>query len=49
MRELSLRPAGIGGELPPPLTRYLAWAAARSLPMQTLENFWGEEGFGRDG
>ncbi len=49
MREVCSRPAGSGGELPPPLMRYLAWAAARSLPMQELENFWLENGFGRGG
>ncbi len=49
MREVSSRPLGTGGDLPPALTRYLAWAAARSLPMQTLGNFWGEKRFGRDG
>ncbi|HET6250250.1 MAG TPA: DUF4238 domain-containing protein [Tepidisphaeraceae bacterium] len=49
MRALSLRLPGTGGELPIALTRYLAWAAARSLPMQTLGNFWGEKGFGRNG
>lgn len=40
---------GTGGELPPALTRYLAWAAARSLPMQALENSWAEKGVGRKG
>jgi hypothetical protein len=49
MREVNSRPPGTNGELPPALTRYLAWAAARSLPMQTLENFWGMNGFGRNG
>lgn len=47
MREVCSGALGSGGELPPALTRYLAWAAARSLPMQTLRHFWGEKGFGR--
>jgi hypothetical protein len=47
MREVCSWPLGTAGELPPALTRYLAWAAARSLPMQTLDHFWAEEGFGR--
>jgi hypothetical protein len=41
-------PPGSIDKLPPPLTRYLAWAAARSLPMQALENLWGKDGFGLD-
>ena len=45
-REVCRWPSGSGGELPPALTRYLAWAAARSLPMQTLEHSWAEKGFG---
>jgi hypothetical protein len=49
MREVCSWASGRGGELPPALTRYLAWAAARSLPMQTLEHFWAEKGFGRSG
>ena len=40
MKEMCLRPVGSGGELPPALFRYVAWAAARSLPMQTLEAQW---------
>ncbi|MGH9671400.1 MAG: DUF4238 domain-containing protein [Terriglobales bacterium] len=36
MREVCRSPSGAVGSLPPALTRYLAWAAARSLPMQTL-------------
>ncbi len=47
MREVCRWPSGSEVELPPALTRYLAWAAARSLPMQTLEAFWAETGFGR--
>jgi hypothetical protein len=39
-------PRGIDA-LPPAVSRYLAWAAARSLPMQALENWWGENGFGQ--
>ncbi len=31
-----------GGQLPPPLMRYLAWAASRSLPMQRLHVQWAE-------
>ena len=46
MREVSRWPPGIRGELPSSLFRYLAWAAARSLPMQALENSWGQKGFG---
>lgn len=49
MREICNWTSGSGGELPPALTRYLAWAAARSLPMQTLEHFWVEKEFGRSG
>lgn len=33
-----------GGQLPPPLMRYLAWAASRSLPMQRLQLQWAERG-----
>jgi hypothetical protein len=40
MRDVCLRPRGSGGDLPPALTRYLAWAAARSLPMQQLFKEW---------
>jgi hypothetical protein len=47
MREVCCRASASGGELPVALTRYLAWAAARSLPMQTLAHFWAEKGFGR--
>jgi hypothetical protein len=46
MRELCRQPAGSIGELPPALMRYLAWAAARSLAMQTLENSWVGQVFG---
>ena len=49
MRKVCDWASGSGGELPPALTRYLAWAAARSLPMQTLEHFWAEKGFGHSG
>src|SRR5688572_2892329 len=39
----ALRTAGPeNGQLPPPLMRYLAWAASRSLPMQRLEVVWAE-------
>ncbi len=47
LRELCRQPPGSIDELPPALLRYLAWAAARSLAMQTLENSWGEQGFGQ--
>ena len=47
MKEVSSWPSGSTGILPPALIRYLAWAAARSLPMQALERFWGEKGCGR--
>jgi hypothetical protein len=47
MREVSRWPPGGGGEFPPALFRYLGWAAARSLPMQALEESWGEEAHGR--
>jgi hypothetical protein len=43
MREVSCWPSGRGGEFPPALFKYLAWAAARSLPMQALEESWGKE------
>jgi len=46
LRELCRQPAGSIEELPPALMRYLAWAAARSLAMQTLENSWGEQDLG---
>lgn len=46
MREVSSWPHGIGGNMPPALFRYLAWAAARSLPMQALEESWGKKLFG---
>ncbi len=48
MREVCRWPSGSGGDLPPALTRYLGWAAARSLPMQTLENSWAENHLSRD-
>ncbi len=40
IKEFCGRPSGVEGELPPALMRYLAWAAARSLPMQKLEAQW---------
>jgi hypothetical protein len=43
LREVGRQPPGCIDQLPPALTRYLAWAAARSLPMQALENSWGEK------
>lgn len=46
LRKLCGQTAGSIDELPTALTRYLAWAAARSLPMQALENSWGEKGVG---
>ncbi len=48
IREVSRWPSGSGGELPPALFRYLAWAAARSLPMQALEDLWGKSGLGHN-
>jgi hypothetical protein len=42
LREVVRQPPGCIDKLPPALIRYLAWAAARSLPMQALENSWGE-------
>ncbi len=45
LREVGCQPPGCIDKLPPALTRYLAWAAARSLPMQTLETLWGENVF----
>lgn len=44
MREVCLRPRGSGGTLPPALMRYLAWAAARSLPMRQLFSSWAARG-----
>lgn len=43
MKVFCARPSGTGGELPPALSRYLAWAAARSLPMQKLEAQWADQ------
>lgn len=40
IREICQRPSGSGGELPSALSKYLAWAAARSLPMKALFNSW---------
>lgn len=40
LKEVCGRPRGSGGDLPPALFRYLAWAAARSLPIQKLETQW---------
>ena len=48
IKELCRRSPDSGAEIAPPLSRYLAWAAARSLPMQQLENFWGKKGIGRN-
>jgi hypothetical protein len=40
----ALRTDGLkDGQLPPPLMRYLAWAASRSLPMQRLQVKWAQE------
>jgi hypothetical protein len=36
-----------GGQMPPALGRYLAWAAARSVPMQRLLSNWAEKGFAK--
>lgn len=44
MREICSRQGGSGGAIPPALTRYLAWAAARSLPMRELFNNWASAG-----
>jgi hypothetical protein len=38
-----------GGEMPAAMCRYLAWAAARSLPMQNLLKGWSAKGFGKPG
>jgi hypothetical protein len=48
LRETCHRPVGTIDNLPAALMRYLAWAAARSLPMQALENAWGERICRRD-
>jgi hypothetical protein len=48
LREMCQGVAGTIKKLPPALMRYLGWAAARALPMQTLENMWAETGFGRN-
>jgi hypothetical protein len=40
MRELCGRAPGNGGSIAPALTRYPAWAAARSLPMRQLFGDW---------
>jgi hypothetical protein len=45
LREFCSRPSGSGGELPPALMRYLAWAAARSLSMQQLFGDWAADGW----
>jgi hypothetical protein len=42
LRETCRRQIGTIDKLPSALVRYLAWAAARALPMQTLENTWGQ-------
>lgn len=44
MREVCSRQPGSSGAIPPALTRYLAWAAARSLPMQELFKTWVSKG-----
>jgi hypothetical protein len=49
MREVCRWPSGTAGSMPAALLRYLAWAAARSLPMQDLEHCWLEKGFGNGG
>lgn len=43
IREVSQWPPGHAGTLPSALSRYLCWAAARSLPMQALEDSWVRE------
>lgn len=40
LRDFCTRPQGSDDVLPPALMRYLAWAAARSAPMRTLEDQW---------
>lgn len=40
LKQVCSRPPGAGGDIPPELTRYLAWAAARSLPMKSLFEIW---------
>ena len=40
LRALAGMPPGTSKEIPPELSRYLAWAAARSLPMRTLFENW---------
>jgi len=42
LRALRDAPSLDAGRLPPDLIRYLAWAAARSLPVQTLETEWAD-------
>ncbi len=49
MREVCRWPVGSSGELPHALTRYLAWAAARSLPMQDLFKAWAQQRLGQNG
>lgn len=36
----SLAATGFAASIPPPLARYLAWAAARALPMRALYQSW---------
>lgn len=40
LREWALLSPGKRGSIPPELFRYLTWAAARSLPMQSLYEEW---------
>lgn len=40
MRDLCSSAPSTGGSIAPALTRYLAWAAARSLPMKQLFGDW---------
>lgn len=40
LQEVCNWPVGSGGDIPAALSRYLAWAAARSLPMQALMESW---------
>lgn len=48
IREFCARSSGSNDQLPPALTRYLAWAAARSLPMQQLFQLWASFGLSPD-
>jgi hypothetical protein len=40
MKEFCNRVPGTGGDIPQPLMRYIAWAAARCLPMRELFSNW---------